>query len=492
MIMAKAFGVLLTALVAGLCAAVAHAAVQMLIGNWTFGTVERLVTSPAISQEPIGYRPPDLLALQRQLLEGRYTALDSHLAALQREYLSGARPEAEYTLSYIAFQSTDPEIGQALDRWVATRPDSAAALVARAMHLINRGWWIGDYAQPGRGPMQKGTDWKPDIETYVAARRDLEKALALDPQNMSAYTALIWVVKGIGDGTQDPGLLERGRAVDPLSVALHRAWLAGLLDGPDGVRRAQDYIDSIRGEFADAPLLDRLNAQILEHRAQKLVEQEQIEQAIDLLFEAGANAEWASLLHYRASLLRKSGVDDWAEADLDRAYRYLPHLTRTLSERAELYTETGRAELAKRDFALALQLDPLNTRTLWGRYRVLYDEKRYHEAESSLTTAMQLRSGGGWLGFERGRLRLTKLNDAAGAAEDLAAVAANYSDSADVWRLYARALTEIDDCRAVEALSEYRRVCEATNSKQCRGSTLRAETRRVEKLAARLACASSS
>jgi tetratricopeptide (TPR) repeat protein len=486
--MPKAFAVLLAALVAGLCAATTHAALQVLFGNWTFGTIERFLTDPDISQEPIGYQPPDLLALQRQLLDGRHAALDAHFAELQREYLSGARPEAEYTLSYKAFQTTNPEIGFALDRWVAVRQDSAAALAARAMFLMHRAWWIGDYAQPGPGPMQKGTDWKPDFETYVAARRDLESAVALDRRNMSALSALIWVEIGIGDNAVDPGLLERGRAVDPLSFALHRAWLAGLLDGPDGVRAAQKYIDSIRAEIADESLLKRLNAQISEHRARKLMEQGEIEQAIDLLFEAGAIAEWAYLLHYRASLLRKTGADDWAEADLDRTYRYLPHLTRILSERAELYAETGRTELAEREFALALQLDPMNTRTLWSRYRMLDVEKRYREAEASLTTAMQLRASGGWLGFERGRLRLTKLDDASGAAEDLAAVAANYSDSPNVWQLYARALTETDDCRAVEALAQYRRACEVTESKECRGSTLRAEARRVEKMAVRLAC----
>ena len=489
--MAKVFAVLLTALVAGLCAATAYAAIQVLFGNWTLGTIERLVTSPAISQEPIGYQPPDLLALQSQLLDGRYESLDAHLAELQREYLSGERPEAEYTISYKAFQTTNPEIGIALDRWIAARPESAAALAARAMYLMHRAWWIGDYAQPGPGPMQKGTDWKPDFETYVTARRDLEKAVSLDPRNMAALTALIWVVNGIGDVGQEPDLLERGLDIDPLSFALHRGWLAGLLDGPDGVQAAQGYVDSIRSEIAGKPLLKRLDAQILEHRARKLVEQEQIQEAIDLLFEAGANAEWAYLLHYRASLLRDTGANIWAEADLDRAYRYLPHLTRTLAERAELYAETGRAALSNRDFALALELDPLNTRTLWSRYRVLYYKERYHEAEASLTTAMQLRSGGGWLGFERGRLRLTKRDDYAGAAEDLAVVAASYPDSPVVWQLYARALTEIDDCRAVEALSQYRRACEVTKTMECRGSRLKAESRRVEKMAARLACAPS-
>ena len=68
---------------------------------------------------------------------------------------------------------------------------------------------------------------------------------------------------------------------------------------------------------------------------------------------------------------------------------------------------------------------------------------------------------------------------------------ATYPDSPNVWQSYVRALAAIDDCRAVEALAGYLRACEVTESDQCSGSTMRDETRKVEKLAERMACTAS-
>jgi len=484
--MQKGFAVLTMALLVVL----AQVGMRMLFDGWTLGTLERFWTDPEISDQPVGYEPPDLLALQRRLLDGRYGELDAHLAGLQGEYLAGARPELEYTLTYIAFQTTNPDIGAALDRWVAARPDSAAALTARANYLMHRAWWTGKFAQPRPEPSENA-GWEPATRIYAQARRDLEKAVSLDPRNIVAYAKLIAAERRIGDGGLAPGIRARGLAVDPLSFVIHQSWVAQLLDGPDGLQAARNYVDSIRPDFARKPLLKRLDVQILVHRAWMLAKEDETDKAIDLLFETGAIAESAYVLSYRARLLRKTDQHDWAEADLDRAYEYLPHLVRTLAERAELYAETDRAELARQDFALALELDPLNPRTLWKRYKTSYREGRYREAEADLTTTMRLRPDDPLLKFHRGGLRLKKLDDAAGAAEDLAIATGGYPDSPNVWQSYVRALTEIDDCRAVAALAEYRRACEVTESDECGGSTIKAETRRVDKMSARMACAPS-
>jgi tetratricopeptide (TPR) repeat protein len=485
---------LVTVVVAALTALFATLVVDIgwrfLFKEYTWGAVVRLYSWPEKSHHPIGYDPPNLLALQRQLLDGRYDDLDAHFARLQQDYLAGARPELEYMLSYIAFQTTNQEIGAALDRWVATRPDSAAALVARANFSSHMAWRTGEYAQPRLEPSENAK-WNPDVRLYVAARRDLEKAVSLDPRNTVTYAELIRVGRRLDEERLGHIMRERGLAVDSLSYAVHLAWVTALLGGPNPERDAQEYVDSIRSEFTRNPLLKRLDTMVLAHRAQVLAREDEIHEAIDLLFEAGAIAESAYILSTRAGLLRKVGSREWAEADLDRAHDYLPHLVRTLAERAELHAESGRAELAARDFALALELDPLNSRTLWKRIRAHYGWRRYHEAEADLTTAMRLRPDDSRLRFQRGHIRLKKLDDAAGAAEDLAVVTEGYPDSPNVWQLYARALTEIDDCRTVEALAEYRRACEVTESDECRGSILRAETRRVEKMSERLACAPS-
>lgn len=462
----------------------------VLIEGHSWNSIVRMFSSPEKSHESTGYEPPDLLALQGQLLDGRYGELDNHFTSLQRDYLAGARPEHEYALAYMAFQTTGPDIGVALDRWVTARQDSAAALVARARYLKHKAWWTGEYAQPGETPTEDGV-WEPNSRMYAEARRNLEKAVSLDARNMAAFAGLIEIGHLAGAEGLSQAMRDRGLAIDPLSLVVHHGWVTQLLAGPDGLQAARDYVDSIRPDFARNPLLERLDAQILMHRAGLLVKEGEVYKAVDLLFEVDSAAESAYFLRYRARLLRKTGQQNWAEADLDRAYEYLPHLVATLGERAELFAETGRTELAMKDFALALELDPLNTRTLWKRIKSLYGEGRYREAEADLATSMRLWPDDPMLRFQRGQIRLTKLDDAAGAAEDLAVAIATYPDSPNVWQSYVRALAAIDDCRAVEALAGYLRACEVTESDQCSGSTMRDETRKVEKLAERLACTAS-
>ncbi len=485
---------LLTVTVAVMSAMVASILVHLSFGfmfeGYTWGSVARLYSWPDDSKPRIDYQPPDLLALQRQLLDGRYDELDDRLARLQQEYLAGARPELEYTVNYLAFRSTNPEIGTALERWVAARPNSAAALLARAAYTSHLAWWTGKFAKPGPNPSEQ-TDWELDISLYDGVRRDLEAAIARDPRNVAAYAHLIYVLHRLGDDRLARAMRDKALAVEPYAHVVHDAWVSVLLDGPDGMVAARDYVDSVRPDFARNPLLTRLDASIVMHQARRLAKAGENHDAIDLLFEVDTRAESATVLTYRASLLRKTGSRDWAEADLNRALVYLPHRVHTLAARAELYSESGRAEPAARDFALALELDPVNARTLWKRFRSHYGWRRYPEAETDLTAGLRLRPDDPHFRFQRGHLRLKKLDNPAAAVEDLAVAVGGFPDSPNVWQYYAQALTEVDDCGAVTALAQYRRACEITESDKCRGSTLTAESRRVEKLAARLACAPS-
>lgn len=482
-------GVLLVA--AAILVGVAVVAVQIgvrFVGEgWTIGTLERLWFDPGAAGPPIGYEPPDLLAVQRRLLGGRFDELDTQFRDLQQSYLSGNRPELEYVLAYQAFLSTSPEIGAALDRWVATDPESAAALTARAKYRIHVAWWKGEPVRPELTPSAEA-QWRRDEGLWLAGIKDLETAVAIDAQNLVALADLVWVAARAGEKVKARNILDRGLAIDPFSYVLHNAWIGALLQEPDGPRAAGDYVESIRDMFERKPLLRRLAALVMLHHAKVLAQADRNDEAIDLLFEAGAVAESANLLRYRADLLQATGQRDWAEADLDRALIYLPHHAGVLAERAELYARTGRAQLAERDFSLALELDSLDTRTLWKRAGVYYSQKRYREAEADFTHALLLRPDDPTLRFQRGFLRLEKLDDAAAAAEDLAVAAERFPDSPNVWRFYVRALTDLEDCRAVTALSEYRRSCDITEADECGYFTLRSETRRVEKMAERMSC----
>jgi tetratricopeptide (TPR) repeat protein len=164
--------------------------------------------------------------------------------------------------AFLADSTADLALHQAalasIDKAVELAPDDPEVLASRALILSIFKW-----------------DWE-------AARQDAERALALDPNNVSAMSSMAWLLAMHGRVEQAQGYADRAYALDPLSFggAFSRGLFYNSLGRPAESVPVMDLI------LADQP--DNSMARIL--RNTSLVLMEQPERALADPGEPGSSA----------------------------------------------------------------------------------------------------------------------------------------------------------------------------------------------------------
>ncbi|MFJ5686445.1 tetratricopeptide repeat protein [Streptomyces sp. NPDC093099] len=246
---------------------------------------------------------------------------------------------------------------------------------------------------------------------YAQALAEYDRALALDPDEPSAYYGRGYTHQL--DGRLDVALVDLRRA-DELA--------------PDTVWILEEYGETLRlaGQGEEAvELLDRVlvldptNAYALACRG---AAHHGLGRHTAALADFGRSleldAEYLWALVRRARLLRDMGEPDRSFADLDRAVELAPDSVWVASERGEAYRITGRNEDAERELTRALGIDADHASALAGRGYVLHRLGRHAEARADLDRAIELDAEYAWALGHRAGLR-QELDDPSGALADL-------------------------------------------------------------------------
>ncbi|MFJ1914108.1 tetratricopeptide repeat protein [Streptomyces sp. NPDC088147] len=246
---------------------------------------------------------------------------------------------------------------------------------------------------------------------YTQALAEYDRALALDPDEPSAYYGRGYTHQL--DGRLDVALVDLRRA-DELA--------------PDTVWILEEYGETLRlaGQGEEAvELLDRVlvldptNAYALACRG---AAHHGLGRHTAALADFGRSleldAEYLWALVRRARLLRDMGEPDRSFADLDRAVELAPDSVWVASERGEAYRITGRNEDAERELTRALGIDADHASALAGRGYVRHRLGRHAEARADLDRAIELDAEYAWALGHRAGLR-QELDDPSGALADL-------------------------------------------------------------------------
>lgn len=113
---------------------------------------------------------------QALLTDKDYGALEEQLARLQDGYEQGGVSDLQLRSAWRAFDRMPPRAAVLLDEWVALRPSSYFARLARGYHHRSQAWWIrGDTKARAVGREQ----WARVKEELKLAGEDAQASLAL-------------------------------------------------------------------------------------------------------------------------------------------------------------------------------------------------------------------------------------------------------------------------------------------------------------------------
>ena len=329
---------------------------------------------------------PDTAATLDHLRAGRLEAVEATLVDAVRLARISPLDELVSEVAFRAFEIADPAIGPRLDEWVAHRPASAVALLARAHYRSARAWEArgGAYRV---SPAQRAEMHR----LFALATADARAALRIDGALVEADIALLQMAPVVGDcdAVAAAGLAKRPTSYRLRSLYLHcmlprwhgsyrdmRAFalaalrhadanprlaaLGGRLDWDAGRRASEAGDDDLALAYYTRALAYGPEAQVYRARADVHAQREDHAAALgDLDAALRLRPDDADMVRRLASTLAMAGrLEDAAEAALraarlDPGMEGLPHTRRLVAHRLVL---EGDARLRRHDDAAALRL----------------------------------------------------------------------------------------------------------------------------------------
>jgi len=171
---------------------------------------------------PIAY--VDQAALRSLLWHSKYDNLDRYFAQFQDAFDEDNKREYWIQDATDAFGSSESVLTPKLDAWVAAKPDSFAAHLARAAHWLNVAW------------TRRGTAWAKDTatadmasmgEALEKADADVTRALALRPELVQARGLRVDLFTLHGRLDEMRAEVDRATKVCPGCIRVRASYLAG-------------------------------------------------------------------------------------------------------------------------------------------------------------------------------------------------------------------------------------------------------------------------
>lgn len=416
----------------------------------------------------------------------RQDNLDELEAQLQKyvdDYRAGKISDHIVEQAYYSFGSADPDLESKLNEWIADRPGSYSARIARGLFYMNLGWISRGYAWA-----QKTADVRFAVmRNYVGlARSDFTAALEINSRFGLAYGSLIQIAMMLGESDEADFLVRKGLEADPRSFVIRRRYLFSLVpwwrinspqpqalssfesrmrdwrlehgqvEVPENIR---DFVTEIEGDAADNPALEPLKGFNDYVIAELLSRQDRREEAIKYYDSALRFGDyWWYHQEQGYNYFRLDRFDD-AVKSYTRALEAWPQFPDSLDWRARNLRKLGQFDRAFADWNEALSVDPRNPRILVQKAYALREVKRYQDVLSTLDQATLYGAYDEDIRDARGRILLYELERPADAIDDLRRATKLDPESKRYWYNYGLALYRTKDCKAAEALSTYRRVC---------------------------------
>jgi Flp pilus assembly protein TadD len=438
-------------------------------------------TAQARSSSAAPAQPVEQIAWRELLKQRQFEELDERLAALQADFEAGKCEECAAADPYYEFSTSDPVVGERLDEWVKTRPDSLPAHIARGMYRNHVSGLARGAAYAAKTHAARFAEMS---RLQRAAIEDLDWVVRRNPKASLAYAQLIYIAISQDGDTAAAKVYAEAIAHNPDSSVIYRArawslapWWQGVLPRAAALKRLKAYIGDLEQRYGDRPGFGWLVGYADHMEAETRARAEDYDGAISYYTKALAAAERPSYLVARAeAYYRKYGYDriEEQQADLERALEIAPRNDDALLELGQLKgvlchdakdakaTDLSVCQQAVDALDRAVNEDPLDPIYLTYRALQLYRVGRGEDARRDLEQAKVYGEYDPSLQSLAGDL-LRDLDREAAKSAYLRSVAAA-PDVPGYLEHYLQFLIGTSDCDFYEAYKIYESLCQQEKS----------------------------
>ena len=375
-----------------------------------------------------------------------------------------------------AFEHSDPANQGHLDAWVAARPDSFVALMARGTYRHHLAGLVRSTETVIGTSRRQLLEMRPH---YQRALEDFERAIALNPRILSNHQNLIRIGMVLGRHRFVDESYRKARAVFPESPRLDETYLFSLQMKWRGDRRTffrfWDQLKERHGSDQRYAFLDNYTSGNERNPASSLKWQKKYDELLAYSEARLAKRESAGALRWRAVALERLGRREEALADLHRAMELAPYWDAPYKMLVQTYLWMNEMDKGRAALDEYVARDPYNPDRLEHRAGVLtYAFARHYyyvqpdkaafdalfeQALKDLDRAAHFGRGRSDLAAQRAEVLRRRGNDAAAElAERRRAVKLTPYDPYR-WLELTSALYEQGDCKALSAFQQYAMLC---------------------------------
>jgi tetratricopeptide (TPR) repeat protein len=420
---------------------------------------------------------PDKLALIQLLKDERYDDLNRAIVGFQGEFEAGQRTQRGINAALNAFAHASPHIQGNLDGWIASHPTSAIAHAARGIYFANLGWIARSSSFARINARQRAESSR----LYARARRDLEKAIELDPLLSQAYVWLMGYHQVRGNLSAMESVMEAALVNLSDFFSVYISYFLSLQTRRiDSLETSAKFMQRMADHFPDDPRYRTSDAKFRFLMALVLRQRGANEAAREQLDAAIAEKRAPDFILARARVLSDLGEHDLALKDYLEVYYEFSGYAQILNEIGHEYAVLDQPDEAVRYKTMAVNLDPYNPELLYSRALVLRNADRPAEAVADIQKMLVYGSNDPWVHTGRGKFfgMRPKFNFPGWPGnvemERLAyetAIKMN-PEEPENWLGYAHALLTQGDCRARHVYAKFEELCEARGTCNNYGYTM--------------------
>lgn len=332
------------------------------------GKSRLLLPANGTKVEDFGYptQTIDKLAVRRLLTSRAYDSLDAVLSAYSDSVTRDYRLEHRLFDAYDAFDAPIESLEPLLDEWVAQRPRSAPARLARGVYLAARGWNARGY---GFATRTSRTQFRQMDSFFGRAKIDYRAGMRLDPRSIVPHRGLMKMDMTGDDESTMRQILDQGLRIQPYSFRLRAAYIQSLLPRWGGSYKSMtSFVEECEPYAARNPRIKALAGFVDYDKGRVLEKEGKKREAIEAYGRALAHGDFWQFRYERADLYFHADQNKEALDDLNKALEQNPQDQDALYDRSWVSYSLGfNAKGAARsayfaqaydDIVLSVALDP--------------------------------------------------------------------------------------------------------------------------------------
>jgi tetratricopeptide (TPR) repeat protein len=317
---------------------------------------------------PVAGEPKESLTLDqyiglREYFEDQqFDILNTLFEKYQEEFETDVYNEYKIFDVCRVFRTTLPGYEDIFESWLQFSPNHYAPYLARAHYFYEYGWESRGYRFRKDTPDEQIQKMR---HFFRKAVEDVNRARAIDPKLIPAYTVLLGVYNATGDEEGEFQTIETALELFPESFLMRSTYMWAIEPRWGGSYEQMEEFAKEAEEYYDLnPELTVLYGFIYSDQAKRFKSNEKYEQALNMYTTAlsyGDNFEFyharAEIYHYYLNEAEK------ALADVERSITFRPLAYKSYQLRSRIYYKMGDIDSALDDLDTADLLKPAESST---------------------------------------------------------------------------------------------------------------------------------